>query len=58
MGDDVFGRIDEFLAKGYEMRDMDTGEPISAIRDRDPFAPTPISARFRWRKRSTPARMW
>ncbi len=32
LGDDVFGRIDEFLAKGYEMRDMDTGEPISTIR--------------------------
>jgi hypothetical protein len=31
-GDDVFGRIDEFLSKGYEMRDMDTGEPISKIR--------------------------
>ena len=34
LGDDVFGRIDEFLAKGYEMADMDTGEPISTIRDR------------------------
>jgi hypothetical protein len=34
LGDDVFGRIDEFLGKGYEMRDMDTGEPIAAIRDR------------------------
>lgn len=34
LGDDVFGRIDEFLAKGYEMRDMDTGEPIATIRDR------------------------
>jgi hypothetical protein len=34
LGDDVFGRLDEFLAKGYEMRDMDTGEPIAAIRDR------------------------
>ncbi len=33
-GDDVFSRIDEFLAKGYEMRDMDTGEPISGIRER------------------------
>ena len=33
-GDDVFARIDEFLAKGYEMRDMDTGEPISGIRGR------------------------
>jgi hypothetical protein len=31
-GDDVFNRIDEFLGKGYEMRDMDTGRAISAIR--------------------------
>src|SRR5712692_9025271 len=34
LGDDVFGRLDEFLAKGYEMRDMDTGEPIASIRPR------------------------
>ena len=34
LGDDVFRRLDEFLAKGYEMRDMDTGEPLAAIRDR------------------------
>ncbi len=34
LGDDVFPRLDEFLAKGYQMRDMDTGEPIAAIRDR------------------------
>ena len=33
-GDDVFARLDEFAAKGYEMRDMDTGEPISTIRGR------------------------
>jgi hypothetical protein len=33
-GDDVFGRLDEFAAKGYEMRDMDTGEPVSTIRSR------------------------
>jgi Acyclic terpene utilisation family protein AtuA len=31
-GDDVFHRIDEFLGKGYEMRDMETGQPISRIR--------------------------
>ena len=31
-GDDVYPRLDEFLAKGYEMRDMDTGEPITRIR--------------------------
>ena len=30
LGDDVYPRLDEFLAKGYEMRDMDTGEPIAA----------------------------
>jgi Acyclic terpene utilisation family protein AtuA len=34
LGDDIFDRLDEFLAKGYEMRDMDTGEPISTIRGR------------------------
>jgi hypothetical protein len=33
-GDDVFHRIDEFIGKGYEMRDMDTDEPISFIRPR------------------------
>ncbi len=33
-GDDVFGRVDEFLAKGYEMRNLDTGEPLAAVRDR------------------------
>jgi len=32
-GDDVFSRIDEFLGKGYELRDMDTGAPISTIRN-------------------------
>jgi hypothetical protein len=32
LGDDVFARLDEFLAKGYAMRDMDTGEPIARIR--------------------------
>jgi hypothetical protein len=33
-GDDVFGRINEFLGKGYEMPDMDTGQPLSNIRSR------------------------
>jgi hypothetical protein len=32
-GDDVYNRLDEFAAKGYEMRDMDTNQPISTIRD-------------------------
>ena len=34
LGDDVFDRLDEFLGKGYEMRDMETNEPITGIRDR------------------------
>lgn len=33
-GDDVFPRLDELLAKGCEMRDMDTGAPLTSIRDR------------------------
>jgi hypothetical protein len=33
-GDDVFGRLDDFLAAGHEMRSMDTGEPLSTIRSR------------------------
>jgi len=33
-GDDVFGRLDEFRAKGYELRDMETGQPLEAIRGR------------------------
>jgi Acyclic terpene utilisation family protein AtuA len=34
LGDDLFARIDDLLAKGHEMRNMDTGEPLSKIRDR------------------------
>jgi hypothetical protein len=34
LGDDVFGRLDEFLAAGHAMKNMDTGEPLSVIRDR------------------------
>jgi hypothetical protein len=33
-GDDVYNRLNEFQNKGYEMRDMDTNQPISAIRSR------------------------
>ena len=31
-GDDVFSCLDDFLAKGYEMHDMDTKAPLSSIR--------------------------
>jgi len=34
LGDDVFGRLDEFLAAGHAMKNMDTGEPLRLIRDR------------------------
>ena len=34
LGDDVYGRLDEFQAKGYELRDMDTGEPLAMVRHR------------------------
>ena len=34
LGDDVLDRIEEFLDKGYAMRNIDTGEPLEAIRGR------------------------
>jgi hypothetical protein len=33
-GDDVYPRLDELIAKGHEMRDMETGQPLSTIRRR------------------------
>ena len=32
-GDDILARIDELLARGIELRNMDTGEPLSTVRD-------------------------
>ena len=34
LGDDVYPRLDELLANGHELRDMDTGAPLTSIRDR------------------------
>jgi hypothetical protein len=34
LGDDVHDRIDDMLARGIEMKSMDTGEPLSTVRDR------------------------
>ncbi len=34
LGDDVLHRMDEFLGKGYEMRNLDTCASLSTIRDR------------------------
>ena len=33
-GDDVLARLDDFTARGFPLRSMDTGEPLSAIRDK------------------------
>ncbi len=33
-GDDILPRLDEFLEKGIAINNMDTGEPLSLIRDR------------------------
>jgi hypothetical protein len=33
-GDDILDRLDELLASGHELRDLDTGRPLSDIRDR------------------------
>lgn len=34
LGDDVYERLDEFLARGYAMRNMENGEPLATIRQR------------------------
>ena len=33
-GDDIMSRIDDLLARGVELRNMDSEEPLSAVRDR------------------------
>ena len=33
-GDDILGRLDEFAANGTEIVNMETGEPLAAIRDK------------------------
>jgi len=33
-GDDIFGRLDDLLARGIELRNMDTGRPLSDVRAR------------------------
>lgn len=34
LGDDVLPRIDNLLDRGVQMRNLDTGEPLSSVRDR------------------------
>lgn len=33
-GDDIMDRLEDFLARGIELKNLDTGEPLSAIRSR------------------------
>src|SRR6185295_13636769 len=33
-GDDIMPRLDELLSRGIELRNMDTGEPLSTVRDK------------------------
>jgi hypothetical protein len=33
-GDDILARLDDLLAAGHELKNMDTGAPLSTIRDR------------------------
>jgi hypothetical protein len=33
-GDDLLPRLDELVAAGHELRNMDTGEPLATVRDR------------------------
>ena len=33
-GDDILDRVDDFLARGIELRNMDTGESLGMVRDR------------------------
>jgi hypothetical protein len=33
-GDDIMSRLDDFLARGIELRNMDTDEPLSTVRER------------------------
>ncbi|MBC8028954.1 MAG: DUF1446 domain-containing protein [Pyrinomonadaceae bacterium] len=33
-GDDIMPNLDELLSRGIELRNMDTGEPLSTVRDR------------------------
>jgi hypothetical protein len=44
-GDDILARLDDLLARGVELRDMDTGRPLSAVRDRVVSANAYLGAR-------------
>ncbi len=45
VGDDLMGRMDDLLEAGHELRNMDTGEPIRAVRNAVSSANAYIGAR-------------
>ena len=45
VGDDLMDRLDELLESGHPLRNMDTGEPLSPIRDRVRSANVYLGAR-------------
>jgi len=44
-GDDILDRIDDLLARGIELRNMETGEPLADVRDRIESANAYLGAR-------------
>ena len=44
-GDDLMDRLDELLAAGHSLRNMETGEPLNALRDRVTAANAYMGAR-------------
>jgi hypothetical protein len=33
-GDDIMSRLDDYISRGIELKNMDTGEPLATVRDR------------------------
>ncbi|MFQ5690702.1 MAG: acyclic terpene utilization AtuA family protein [Gemmatimonadota bacterium] len=44
-GDDLMDRLDELMARGHELRHMETGRPLSVVRDRVQAANAYLGAR-------------
>ncbi len=34
VGDDILDRLDDLIARGHELRDLDTGRPLTTVRDK------------------------
>ncbi len=45
IGDDILDRLDDLLARGVELRNMDTGAPLASVRDRIQSANAYLGAR-------------